>query len=59
MIKITRNHPNKKWIITVIELKNHLRKFKVTRRFPELNIAETKIFYSKKKAKKQFKEWLK
>ena len=32
--------------------------FKVTRRFPEMSIAETKIFASKERAKEQFEEWL-
>jgi len=30
------------------------KKFKVTRRLPELTVAETKIFRSKEKAKEQF-----
>ena len=42
-----------------MELKNHKgRKFKVTRRYPELSVAGTKLFKSKEKAKKQFEEWL-
>ena len=39
-------------------IKNSKTKYKITRRIPELGVAETKIFFSKKKAKKQFKEWL-
>tara|TARA_Y100000034_G_C6833279_1_gene376330 strand:- start:46 stop:177 length:132 start_codon:yes stop_codon:yes gene_type:complete len=31
--------------------------YKVTRRLPELDVAETKIFPTKKDAKKQFEEW--
>jgi len=43
-----------------MELKNHKgSKFKVTRRYPELLVAETKLFKSKEKAKKQFEGWLK
>ena len=33
-------------------------KNKVTRRLPELSVAETKMFSSKEEAKKQFNEWL-
>jgi len=33
-------------------------KYKVTRRIPELSVAETKIFNSKEEAKQQFEEWL-
>lgn len=48
----------KKWEISIIEFRNHIgKKFKVTRRIPELSIAETKIFKSKKKAIKKFEEW--
>jgi hypothetical protein len=43
-----------------MELRNHRsRKFKVTRRVPEMAVAETKVFRSKKRAKKQLDEWLK
>lgn len=42
-----------------VELKNHTgKKYKVTGRCPESSIAETKIFRSKKQAKKQFDGWL-
>ena len=58
MIKIIKKHPTKQWIISAIELKNYMTKYKITRRMPELGVAETKIFLDKKKAKKQFKEWL-
>lgn len=34
------------------------KKYKVTRRLPELFIAETKVFKSKGKAKAKFNEWL-
>jgi len=33
-------------------------KYKVTRRIPELSVAETKVFSSKERAKEQFEEWL-
>ncbi len=56
----TKKHILKKWEISFIELQNHVgKKFKVTRRLPNLSVAETKVFRSKKKAKKQFDEWLK
>lgn len=43
-----------------MELQNQLgKKFKVTKRVPELSIAETMVFRDKKKAKKQFNDWLK
>ncbi len=34
-------------------------KYKVTRRLPELNVAETKVFRLKEEAKDQFEQWLK
>jgi len=50
----------KKWEISIIELENHKgRKFKVTRRMPDMVVAETKFFRSKEEAKKQFDDWLK
>ena len=43
-----------------MELQNHIgKKFKVTRRLPEMSVAETKVFATKKKAKRLFDEWLK
>ena len=33
-------------------------KFKVTRRFAEMSLSETKIFNSKEEARKQFIDWL-
>ena len=56
----SKKHITKKWEVSIIELKNNAgRKFKVTRRIPELSVAETKFFRTKKEAKKQFDEWLK
>ncbi|MBI4738465.1 hypothetical protein HY772_02700 [Candidatus Woesearchaeota archaeon] len=53
-------HRTKKWEISLIELQNALgKKFKVTRRLSDVSVAETKFFSSKKKAKKQFDDWLK
>lgn len=56
----TKKHSRKKWEVSIIALQNKTgKKFKVTRRLPELSVAETKIFKGEKKAKKKFDEWLK
>jgi hypothetical protein len=56
----TAKHPHKKWEVSIMELDSYCgKKFKVTRRLPEMSVAETKIFTTKKKAKKLFDEWLK
>lgn len=49
----------KKWEATILEFqdKNGI-KYKVTRRVPELHLAETRIFSSKEEAKQQFEQWL-
>ena len=48
-----------KWEVTIIELENAIgKKFKVTRRIPDLSVAETKVFRKKEEAKEQFEEWL-
>lgn len=58
-MKKSEKHLNKKWEISIIELQNSKgKKYKVTRRLPELGVSETKIFRSKKKAKELFDEWL-
>ena len=58
-MKKTEKHLNKKWEISIIELKNSKgKKYKVTRRLPELGVSETRIFSSKKEAKRLFDEWL-
>ena len=50
----------KKWEVSIVELENHIgKKYKVTKRVPELSVAETKVFRSKEEAKNQFDEWLK
>jgi hypothetical protein len=54
-LDITKQHITKKWIVSIIAIDNQ---FKVTRRLPELSIAETKLFTSIEKAKRQFEEWL-
>lgn len=54
-----KNRWKLKWEISIIEFKNHIgKKYKVTRRLPDMSIAETKIFASKEEAKRQFQEWL-
>jgi hypothetical protein len=56
---MTKKHLYKKWEVSVIELKTKTaKKYKVTRRIPELNVSETRFFKTKKEAKKQFDEWL-
>jgi len=56
----TKKHLTKKWEISFMEFKNNKgKKFKLTRRLPNLSVSETKFFRSKKKAKKQFDDWLK
>lgn len=50
---------HKRWEITIMELTNSIgKKFKVTRRIPELSVAETKIFRTKEEAKEQVERWL-
>ncbi len=52
-------HPTKKWEVSIIEYQDATgTKYKVTRRIPELSVAETKVFSSKEKAKAQFEGWL-
>ena len=47
-----------KWEVTIIELENTTgKKYKVTRKYPEMSVSETRIFDSKNLAKKQFEEW--
>lgn len=47
------------WEISILEYVNTVcKKFKVTRRYPEEFIAETKIFTTKEEAVEQAKEWL-
>ncbi|MBI2140798.1 hypothetical protein HYU16_00060 [Candidatus Woesearchaeota archaeon] len=57
---MNKKHLVKKWEVSLAELENTVGNlFKVTRRLPELAIAETKMFRSKDRALKQFNEWLK
>jgi len=58
-MKEEEKHLTKKWEVSIIELENSEgKKYKVTKRLPDLLVAETKIFKSKEEAKKQFNEWL-
>lgn len=50
---------NPKWEVTIIEVENDVgKKYKVTRRIPDMSIAETNLFRTKEEAKKQFDKWL-
>ena len=58
-MKKIQKHPVKKWEVSLIQLEDKgTVKYKVTRRIPELGVAETKMVYSKKKAKLLFEQWL-
>ncbi len=47
------------WQVSILKFQDKDgAKFKVTRRLVALSIAETRIFKDKKKAEKQFLEWL-
>ena len=49
----------KEWEITILQFKNHEGiKFKVTRRLPNMSVAETKIFRTKEEAQEQINKWL-
>ncbi len=51
--------PINKWEISIMAMETEEgKKDKVTRRFPELNIAETKILENKEKAIELFNQWL-
>jgi len=59
-MKDSKKHLVKKWEVSMIEFANHnCKKYKITRRLPELNVAETKVFKKKERAIEQFDEWLK
>ena len=50
---------NKKWEVTIIELDGPQgKRYKVTRRVPEMGVAETKFFATLEEARSQFEEWL-
>ena len=55
-----KKHSTKKWEVSLLELQNQTgKKFKVTRRLPEMSVAETKVFATKKIARRLFDDWLK
>ena len=55
----TKEHLTKKWKISIMEIEDKEgKKYKVTRRLPQMAVAETKIFKNKEGAIKQFNEWL-
>ncbi len=59
MMKETKEHFNKKWEVSIIEFEDAQgKKYKVTKRLPDMSVAETKIFRTLDEAKKQFNEWL-
>jgi hypothetical protein len=59
MVEIKKDF-TKKWEVSIMEFEDEEgKKYKVTRRMPEMSVAETKFFISKEEAKKQFEEWLK
>jgi len=50
---------SKKWEVTIIELENDIgKKYKVTKRIPDLLVTETRIFRKKEEARKQLNQWL-
>ena len=56
----TKQNPTKKWEVSIIALyDNGNTVYKVTRRLPDMTVAETKTFKTKKEAQEQFDEWLK
>jgi len=59
-MNITKKHATKKWEVSIIALHNNGNTvYKVTRRLPEMTVAETKTFKTKEEAQNQFDEWLK
>ena len=52
-------HPVKNWEISIIIMEtDEGKKYKVTKRVPELAVSETKIFNNLTEAEKQFTGWL-
>jgi hypothetical protein len=52
-------HALKQWEVSIVELRTENgRIFKVTRRLPELTVAETKLFRTKDEALAPFDAWL-
>lgn len=54
-----KKHPTKKWEVSIMEVENTVgKKYKVTRRLPEMAVAETKMFATKEEALRQVEEWM-
>ena len=52
------NSQTSKWEISLIEFQDQNGKqYKVTRRMPEMSVAETKVYRSKKLAIQKLNEW--
>ncbi len=55
----TQQHPFQKWEISIIEIKeSNTIKYKVTRRLPQMAVAETRFFLLKEEALRQVDMWL-
>ena len=53
-----KKHSTQRWEVSLIAFKeNGNKKYKVTRRLPDMSVAETKFFETEEEAKKQFDEW--
>ncbi len=57
-MKEEKEHETKKWEVSIIELRNGGKRYKVTRKIPELSVSETKVFPTKEEALEQFRKWL-
>ena len=58
MVEI-KTYPIRKWEVSIMILETQEgKKYKVTRRLPELLNAETRVFDNLEEAKKLFNEWL-
>lgn len=44
--------------VSIIEFRDNGKKFKVTKRIPDMSISETELFDTKEEALRQFEEWL-
>ena len=44
--------------ISFIEMKGNGKKYKVTKKVPDLSVSVTKLYSNKVAAERQFKEWL-
>ena len=52
-------HSLKKWEVSMLKMEDEKGfTYKVTRRLPNMSVAETKVFSSLDEAKRQFDEWL-